>query len=81
LITKVIGKRVKNGKVCYHINDSIYHTFNIKHSDSISFDNASDQFYSKLDIETNQLASLSNFKQSTIFGITCDGLDVVASNI
>lgn len=72
---------MKNGKVCYHINDSIYHTFNIKNSDSISFDNASNQFYSKLAIETTEVGSVQKFKESTIFGITCDGLDVVARNI
>lgn len=28
LATRVIGKRTKNERVCYHINDSLYHSFN-----------------------------------------------------
>lgn len=25
---RVIGKRIKNGKVCYHVNEGVYHSFN-----------------------------------------------------
>jgi len=25
LCTRIIGKRVKNGKTCIHVNDSLYH--------------------------------------------------------
>ena len=39
LLTKVIGKRVKQGKVCYHINDSIYNTFNNVIIDKVTIDN------------------------------------------
>lgn len=37
LLTSILGKRIKNGKVCYHINDSVYHTFNCTIMDGVSF--------------------------------------------
>lgn len=38
LATRVIGKRVKGNKVCYHINDSLYHSFNVVLMDGVSFE-------------------------------------------
>lgn len=47
--------------------------------DGVSFENNQDQFYRGLengkDIEVGQL------KDSTLFGMTCDGMDVIAKNI
>jgi len=58
LAARVIGKRTKNGKICYHINDGyfsefplnfrVYHSFNILLMDGVSFENQNDQFYSTL---------------------------------
>ena len=36
LLTRVIGKRIKNGQTCYHLNESLYHTFNCILMDSVS---------------------------------------------
>jgi len=48
LATRVIGKRTKNGKLCYHINDGVYHSFNILLMDGVSFEDQTDQYYSSL---------------------------------
>lgn len=37
LLSRVIGKRTKNGKSCYHLNDSLYHSFNCNIMDGVSF--------------------------------------------
>lgn len=49
LLTRVLGKRVKNGKNCYHLNESLYHSFNCNLMDGVSFENSLNQFYSKID--------------------------------
>lgn len=41
LMTRVLAKRIKQGKVCYHINESIYHSFNCILMDNVSFENDS----------------------------------------
>lgn len=38
IFARVIGKRNKNGKICLHINDSLYHQFNCIQMDGISFE-------------------------------------------
>ncbi|WP_083960747.1 type III PLP-dependent enzyme [Methylomonas lenta] len=62
-VSKIIGKAVRHGKLCYYINDGVYHTFS-----GIIFDHC--QYH------------LAAFKQGpteicTVFGPTCDGLDVI----
>lgn len=47
LITRVLGMRMKSGKPCYHMNDSVYHSFNCVLMDGVSFDD-SEQFYSNI---------------------------------
>ena len=37
LLTRVLGKRVKGGKTCYHLNESVYHSFNCNIMDGVSF--------------------------------------------
>lgn len=39
LATRVIGKRIKKGRLSYHINDSLYHSFNCLLMDGLSFEN------------------------------------------
>ena len=51
LLTRILGKRVKHGKPCFHLNDSLYHSFNCNLMDGVSFENSEDQFYSKVDDE------------------------------
>lgn len=40
--TRVIGKREKKNRLCYHINDSLYHSFNCILMDGVSFENQAD---------------------------------------
>ena len=63
-VSKVIGKAVRGGKMCYYINDGVYHTYS-----GVIFDHC-------------KYPSLS-FKQGptqmcSVFGPTCDALDVVS---
>ena len=79
LMTRVIGKRMKSGKPCYHMNESLYHSFNCNLMDGMSFEN-SKQFYSKIDSENN-VVPLEETENATLFGMTCDGLDVITKNL
>jgi ornithine decarboxylase len=63
-VSKIIGKAVRHGKLCYYIDDGVYHTFS-----GIIFDHC--QYH------------LDAFKEGplqicTVFGPTCDGLDVIS---
>jgi ornithine decarboxylase len=63
-VSKIIGKAVRDGKLCYYIDDGVYHTFS-----GILFDHC--QYH------------LNSFKKGlkqicTVFGPTCDALDVVS---
>jgi ornithine decarboxylase len=62
-VSKVIGKAVRDGKLCYYVDDGVYHTFS-----GILFDHC--QYH------------LKAFKRGpreicTVFGPTCDALDVI----
>ncbi len=39
LAVRVIAKRNKSDKICYHINDSLYHSFNCMLMDGVNFEN------------------------------------------
>ena len=63
-ISKIIGKAMRDGKLCYYIDDGVYHTFS-----GIIFDHCH--------------YHLNAFKKgptqiSSVFGPTCDALDVVS---
>ena len=63
-VSKIIGKAVRDRKLCYYIDDGVYHTFS-----GILFDHC--QYHVKA------------FKKGptqicTVFGPTCDALDVVS---
>ncbi len=63
-VSKIIGKAVRDGKLCYYIDDGVYQTFS-----GIIFDHC--RYHMKA------------FKQGptricTVFGPTCDALDVVS---
>ena len=63
-VSTIIGKAVRDGKLCYYIDDGVYHTFS-----GILFDHC--QYH------------LDSFKKGarqicTVFGPTCDALDVVS---
>ena len=78
LLTRVLGRRVKKGRPCYHLNESLYHSFNCNLMDGASFEEDS-QFYRCLDGQKEQ--SLGRAQKSTLFGMTCDGLDIISSNL
>lgn len=66
LVARVIGKAVRDGKVCYFIDDSVYHTFS-----GIIFDHC--QYHIKA-FKTGPL------EISAVFGQTCDGLDSISQS-
>ncbi len=63
-VSKIIGKAVRDGKLCYYIDDGVYHTFS-----GVIFDHCH--------------YHLKAFKRGptqicSVFGPTCDALDVVS---
>jgi len=65
-VARVIGKAVRNGRLCYYIDDSVYHTFS-----GIIFDHC--QYPLK--------AFKSGKKEiCAVFGQTCDGLDTISQS-
>ncbi|MBI5489821.1 MAG: type III PLP-dependent enzyme [Deltaproteobacteria bacterium] len=64
LVARIIGKAVRDGKLCYYINDGIYHTFS-----GILFDHC--QYHLKsFRPGPTEICS--------VFGPTCDALDTVS---
>ena len=65
-LARIIGKAVRDGKTCYYIDDSVYHTFS-----GIIFDHC--QYH---------LKSFKKGKTEicAVFGQTCDGLDVISQS-
>lgn len=64
LVAKVIGKAVRDGKICYYIDDGIYHTFS-----GVIFDHCTYPIKAFKDGEK---------KVSAVFGPTCDALDTIS---
>ena len=65
-IATVIGKAVRDGKPCYYIDDSVYHTFS-----GIIFDHCPYHFTSFRKGQPELCA---------VFGQTCDGLDTISQS-
>ena len=63
-VSTIIGKAVRHGKLCYYINDGVYSTFS-----GIIFDHCQYHF-DAFKTGTTQIC--------TVFGPTCDGLDVIS---
>jgi ornithine decarboxylase len=63
-VSSIIGKAMRDGKLCYYIDDGVYHTFS-----GILFDHC-----------TYHLAAFRRGPAQicTVFGPTCDALDVVS---
>jgi len=63
-ISTIIGKAVRDGKLCYYVDDGVYHTFS-----GVIFDHCQYHFraFKKGPEET-----------CSVFGPTCDALDVVS---
>src|SRR6202047_295881 len=63
-VARIIGKAVRGGKLCYYINDGVYHTFS-----GVIFDHA--QYHRKsFKKGPTQICS--------VFGPTCDALDTIS---
>jgi ornithine decarboxylase len=65
-IATVIGKAVRDGKTCYYIDDSVYHTFS-----GIIFDHCPYHIQAFRKGPTEVCA---------VFGRTCDGLDTISQS-
>lgn len=84
LATRVLGKRVKDNRTCYHLNDGLYHSFNCMLMDGVSFEGQNNQFYQTWKNNTphhNEGNGLINGKDGSLFGMTCDGLDIVCKKM
>lgn len=65
-VARVIGKAVREGKPCYYVDDSVYHTFS-----GIIFDHC--QYHLKsFRKDQPEIAA--------VFGQTCDGLDCISQS-
>jgi ornithine decarboxylase len=65
-VARIIGKAVRDGKTCYYIDDSVYHTFS-----GIVFDHC--QYHPKA-------FKKGETEMCTVFGQTCDGMDTIAQS-
>ena len=65
-IARVIGKAVRDGKTCYYIDDSVYHTYS-----GIVFDHCQYRVKAFKRGETGIC---------TVFGQTCDGMDTIVQS-
>ena len=63
---RIIGKAVRDGKTCYYIDDSVYHTFS-----GIIFDHC--QYHLKA-------FKKGKTEICSVFGQTCDGLDTISQS-
>ncbi len=63
-VSKIIGKAMRDGKLCYYIDDGVYHTFS-----GIIFDHC--HYHPKA-------FKKGSTQICTVFGPTCDGLDVIS---
>jgi ornithine decarboxylase len=63
-VSKVIGKAVRDGKACYYINDGVYHTYS-----GVIFDHC------KYPVRAFKRGAT---QICSVFGPTCDALDVVS---
>jgi ornithine decarboxylase len=63
-VCTIIGKAVRDGKLCYYVDDGVYHTFS-----GVVFDHCRYHFRALRD-GPSQVCS--------VFGPTCDALDVVS---
>jgi len=64
LVTKIIGKAVRDGKTCYYLDDGVYHTFS-----GIVFDHCTYPLKAFKDGEK---------KVCAVFGPTCDAFDTIS---
>jgi ornithine decarboxylase len=63
-VARVIGKAVRDGKVCYYVDDSVYHTYSGSIFDHIQYH--------------PRAFKRGKTEISAVFGQTCDGLDTIS---
>ncbi len=63
-VSQIIGKAVRDGKTCYYINDGVYHTYS-----GVIFDHC------KYPVRSFRRGAT---RLCSVFGPTCDALDVVS---
>jgi ornithine decarboxylase len=63
LVSKVVGKAVRDGKTCYYINDGVYHTYSGQVFDHVN--------YPVLPFKEGET------QISAVFGPTCDAFDTI----
>jgi len=66
-VSEIIGKAVRDGKLCYYVNDGVYHTFS-----GVIFDHC------KYHMESFKRGGTPRI--CTVFGPTCDALDVISAD-
>ena len=64
LVTKIVGKAIRDGKTCYYLNDGVYHTFSGQ-----VFDHQHNPLHAFKDGEK---------KVCSTFGPTCDAFDTIS---
>ncbi len=64
LVTRIVGKSIRDGKTCYYLNDGVYHTFSGQ-----VFDHQHYPLHAFKDGETKVCAT---------FGPTCDAFDTIS---
>ena len=64
-MVRINGKTVRDGKVCYYVNDGVYHTYS-----GIIFDHQHCHLYPFRKGAKEQICG--------VFGPTCDALDVIS---
>jgi ornithine decarboxylase len=65
LVAEIIGKAVRDGKLCYYINDGVYHTFSGVIFDHIAY-------------KLKSFRTAGDTEICSVFGPTCDALDTVS---
>src|ERR1035441_2697387 len=65
-VARIIGKAFRDGKTCYYVDDSVYHTFS-----GIVFDHCQYRLKAFKKGET---------EICTVFGQTCDGMDAIVQS-
>lgn len=49
--------------------------------DGVSFENSLNQFYYKIDSQNEEPSGIYETQNSSLFGMTCDGMDIITKNI
>jgi ornithine decarboxylase len=63
-ISTIVGKAVRDGKLCYYVDDGVYHTFS-----GVIFDHCQYHF---------KAFKKGSIQVCSVFGPTCDALDVIS---